>query len=411
MMNPKEAATEKPIQPYYRSTDPTDPAALWNMQRNRMDLELWTQLAPAMEEDVDTIASQLGNRTGLTKNAVLRWAAIVDLLELYPLIATHNRDLGLLDFPRLKAIENGLIAVTKPEIIAELDRRITTYLTPIRKSQVLPGARAIRALIRKLLAELDPEAAEKESDPRGHGIHFSSDGGGTTRIEMTVPDDQAAEIRKVLAMIAARKKNGTLLGAFLKLIRGELPPRVTFNVYGPVGGKPVYLSGGGWLDDRQSAEWEERVTDVRDMDAAEQEITPAYRPTTGIAQAVKGRDGTCRFPDCTIAAEHCELDHVINHAAGGATAVENLQSLCGHHHNVKTGRRMTASMDKNGVVTWKYPDGTTVVTFPQGPLTKDNKLFGQTFAQRRAKRIEQRRKSHEAPEPPLTPDFEEEPPF
>lgn len=398
-----------PTGPYYRCTDLTDPAAVWNTQRNRQDLRLWRILAPPDDEDVDTAVSNLTSRSGQSKNTILTWVMIVKLLENYPRLAAHNEALGLLDFPRLRAIERGLMAVTDTRIITELDHRLTEYLTPTRPSQVLPGPKAIAKFIRNLLKELDPPAAEKESDPERHGIDFSTSGHGEMNINITLPEDQGHEVKETLALMSSQTPQATMLDCLLELIRGELPPRVVHNVYGPAGTPPAYLAGGGWLDDRQAEQWTDRVTDTRDMDAAERETTKAYRPTEGIARAVKGRDGSCRFPaDCNIDAKDCELDHVINHADGGETAVHNLQSLCPHHHNVKTGRRMMASMDEDGIVTWTYPDGTTAVTFPQGPLTKENKLFGQTFAQRRAKRIRERRQRNETPKPPGIP---EEPPF
>jgi 5-methylcytosine-specific restriction protein A len=33
-----------------------------------------------------------------------------------------------------------------------------------------------------------------------------------------------------------------------------------------------------------------------------------------------------------------DVDHVISRAAGGSDDPANLQSLCAHHHHVKTGR-------------------------------------------------------------------------
>lgn len=407
----------KPTEPYYRCTDPTDPAAVYNTTRNRTDLAFWRQMAPSEDEDVDTEVARLANRTGHSRSDTLTWVSIVDLLDKYPVLSAHNEALGLLDFRRLRAIERGLIAVTDEEIITEIDRRLTEYLTATRRSQQLPGYKAIANKIRRILAELDPEAAEQESSQRREGIHFSSSGHGETVITVTVSEDKGAEIKEILALLAAEKatrgeQRATFLGALLDLIRGEAhAPRVTFNVYGPAGGTPEYLDGGGWLDDRQSAEWADRITDIRDMDQAEQETTDAYRPTKAIAAAVRGRDGTCRGPEnCDVDARDAQLDHVINHADGGETTVSNLQSLCPRHHNMKTGRRISASMDKDGVVTWTYPDGSTVVTVPNGPLAKANQRFGQTFAQRRNKRIEERRKANRENPPTLWDDLDE-PPF
>lgn len=407
----------KPDQPYYRCTDPDDPGAVWHMTRNRTDLTFWRAMTPADDADVDTVIAALSTRTGQSKGTTLTWTRIVDLLGDYPLLAAHNDALGLLDYPRLQAIEKGLMAVTDPAITAEIDRRVVAYLTPTRKNQHLPGAKAIGAMLRKIVAELDPAAAEQETSPDRESITFSSDGHGATTISVSVADDTAREIREILALLAAEKaargeKRATLLDALLSLIRGkDYSPKVVFNVYGPAGGVPEYVSGGGWLDDRQAADWWDKVTQVRDMDQAIQESTEAYRPTTAIAAAVRGRDGTCRGPEgCDVDAADCQLDHVVNHAAGGQTTVENLQSLCPRHHNMKTGRRVQATMAPDGVVTWLFPDGSTVVTVPSGPLAKINQRFGQTFAQQRTKRIQRRREANRENPPQLWKDLNE-PPF
>ncbi|PKI90558.1 hypothetical protein CW368_10260 [Actinomycetales bacterium SN12] len=49
-------------------------------------------------------------------------------------------------------------------------------------------------------------------------------------------------------------------------------------------------------------------------------------------RAIIARDGGCVIPGCTIPATWCEIHHVIEHAAGGATHTDNGVALCWHHH-------------------------------------------------------------------------------
>ena len=194
------------------------------------------------------------------------------------------------------------------------------------------------------------------------------------------------------------------------MLRGTHPtPKVVFNLYGPAAGTPTYLAGAGYLDDRQAARWQERITHTRDMDLAATASTPAYRPSEQIIRVVKGRDGSCRGPEgCSVDAEACDLDHVRNHDQGGITAPWNLQALCRRHHLMKTRGDLRVRMDAAGVCVWTYPDGDEVTTYPQGPLTGSGKLFAQSFAQRRAQRIHHRRQASPVPRPAPT---HEEPPF
>ncbi|QGU06525.1 hypothetical protein COCCU_02855 [Corynebacterium occultum] len=94
--------------PYYRHTDPTDPAAHWTTHRNRQDLTFWTSVTPDDDADIDTTTSHLAARTSLSTTMTLTWLSIVQLLRHYPVLAAHNHDLGLLDHPRLRAIEHAL---------------------------------------------------------------------------------------------------------------------------------------------------------------------------------------------------------------------------------------------------------------------------------------------------------------
>ncbi|QGU07317.1 hypothetical protein COCCU_11050 [Corynebacterium occultum] len=91
--------------PYYR---PTDPAAHWTTHRNRQDLTFWTSVTPDDDADIDTTTSHLAARTSLSTTTTLTWLSIVQLLRHYPVLAAPNHNLGLLDYPRLRAIEHAL---------------------------------------------------------------------------------------------------------------------------------------------------------------------------------------------------------------------------------------------------------------------------------------------------------------
>ncbi|MDK3257675.1 hypothetical protein QOZ86_14300, partial [Blastococcus capsensis] len=49
-----------------------------------------------------------------------------------------------------------------------------------------------------------------------------------------------------------------------------------------------------------------------------------YRPSAAQYRFLEVRDRTCRHPGCSVRAGWADLDHVIAHAAGGATACQNL---------------------------------------------------------------------------------------
>ena len=73
-----------------------------------------------------------------------------------------------------------------------------------------------------------------------------------------------------------------------------------------------------------------------------------------LAQAVKVRAGTCRYPTCTVPADRCDLDHH-EPVPKGPTSAANLDPLCRRHHRGKTFAWLASVRDDHGVA-WTMPD-------------------------------------------------------
>jgi len=97
-----------------------------------------------------------------------------------------------------------------------------------------------------------------------------------------------------------------------------------------------------------------------------------YRPSAGLADFVRCRDLTCRFPGCDCPADLCDIDHTIPYGCGGPTHASNLKALCRKHHLLKTfwcgfgGWRDEQLAD--GTVVWTAPTGHTYRTQPGSKL-------------------------------------------
>lgn len=95
-----------------------------------------------------------------------------------------------------------------------------------------------------------------------------------------------------------------------------------------------------------------------------------YTPPAALADHVRARDSTCRFPACSGSARTADLDHVIpwnpdDPDAGGSTGHDNLVALCRHHHRLKTfapGWRV--QQDPDGALAWTTPTGHRHVSRP-----------------------------------------------
>ena len=59
---------------------------------------------------------------------------------------------------------------------------------------------------------------------------------------------------------------------------------------------------------------------------------PGYRPSAALAEFVRCRDLTCRFPGCEQPAEFCDIDHTVPYQVGGPTHPSNLKLLCRYQH-------------------------------------------------------------------------------
>ncbi|HTZ15175.1 MAG TPA: DUF222 domain-containing protein, partial [Mycobacterium sp.] len=98
---------------------------------------------------------------------------------------------------------------------------------------------------------------------------------------------------------------------------------------------------------------------------------PGYRPSAALADFVRCRDLTCRFPGCDQPAEACDVDHTIPFPLG-PTHPSNLKLLCRYHHLLRTFYTGVGGWaDRqlpDGTVEWTAPTGRTYTTKPAGAL-------------------------------------------
>jgi Domain of unknown function (DUF222) len=93
-----------------------------------------------------------------------------------------------------------------------------------------------------------------------------------------------------------------------------------------------------------------------------------YTPSQNLADFVRCRDLTCRFPGCDRPAVGCDLDHTIPYNNGGHTHASNLKSLCRQHHLIKTFWGWQEQQLPDATVIWKSPSGQTYITTPGSAL-------------------------------------------
>jgi hypothetical protein len=87
-----------------------------------------------------------------------------------------------------------------------------------------------------------------------------------------------------------------------------------------------------------------------------------------LADFIRCRDLTCRFPGCDEPATRCDLDHTVPHGDDGPTHASNLKALCRRHHLLKTFWGWHDQQLPDATVIWTSPSGQTYVTIPGSAL-------------------------------------------
>uniref|UniRef100_A0A5Q5CHU4 HNH nuclease domain-containing protein n=1 Tax=Mycobacterium sp. (strain JLS) TaxID=164757 RepID=A0A5Q5CHU4_MYCSJ len=95
---------------------------------------------------------------------------------------------------------------------------------------------------------------------------------------------------------------------------------------------------------------------------------PHYTPSRALAEYVRCRDLTCRFPGCDRPAMRTDVDHTVPYAGGGPTQAANLKCLCRLHHLLKTFGGWKDQQLPDGTVIWTSPSGHTYITTPGSAL-------------------------------------------
>lgn len=98
------------------------------------------------------------------------------------------------------------------------------------------------------------------------------------------------------------------------------------------------------------------------------EPEPGYWPSAALDEFVRMRDLTCRFPNCDVPAEFCDIDHTVPWPLG-PTHASNLSCKCRKHHLLKTfWEGWSDKQLPDGTLIWTSPAGKRYVTHPGSRL-------------------------------------------
>jgi len=321
-------------------------------------------------------------------------------LSISGVAASHRLDLALDLTERLPAtlaaLENGEIDLLRARAISDATRPLSAEHAAEVEARVLDkatdqNAPQLRRAVKRAVLRVDPEGGQARYQQRRQD----------RRVIVTPADDGMAELWAYLPAPAANAIYNTVnscarrahtpgdertadqrrADALVDLLLGE-------NTTGPVAQvkvtvpastllglnqAPGELAGYGPIPAQLAREiaadgtWRRLLTDPTSGTLLDHGRT-TYKPPAALADFVRARDKTCRFPGCTRPSEKCELDHRREYPEG-RTCAGNLDSLCTHHHQLKghsdwTGERLT-----NGDYQWLSPAGIQYLT-PAEPIAE-----------------------------------------
>ncbi|PQM73549.1 HNH endonuclease signature motif containing protein [Corynebacterium sp. J010B-136] len=379
---------------FYAVNNLSQPLAQLYTAARYAEYDAWLKLIPELEEDFELVSEQCARHYGqsvkvVTKTFLALQRLTNELPQLYAVIQKHWH----LAFPRVIAIDTALSKLGNDageDIIQEIDCKIAHYLTPRLENQQLPSAKRISQRVRELVNEFDDRVPVKDPRPQRRMVKDKLTANSSS-LAVEAPHE---EIQRAEDCV---KATADALGisraeAMLQVLSGDTPAKdavtklVLFSAK-DIENAPAFLQGFGWVGPETVERLREGAT-IIDADEAAHAETASYQPTDAIRTFVEGRDGTCRWPGCSVPAQNCQLDHRHNFDEGGPTSPSNLFALCQHHHNIKTDTRAMYIVDPiSDVVFWLFEDGTWVSdTAQDGPIGKGAKNWLQTFEQKIAAR-------------------------
>ncbi len=329
----------------------------------------------------------------------------VDLSERYPAILEALGE-GRLDQRAAELLARQMRTVD-PAVLPRVHREVVeSYLTTL-ESGGRPGDAAVRTTVDAIIRAHDADGVRrrKEDASRDRGVHIRKGVDGMSNLWATLAADEAAVLAERLDQRAAEhseterhSRAERRADALMSLACGEpfgigagagdgsagdapvLRPRVSViassdgsepTVCFPRTGESSVHALLAMLSAGSGATLERIDPAIGAADDAGRAL--GYRPTAALERVVRLRDGTCRHPGCTVAAEYCDLDHVrpFDHAdptRGGPTAEGNLLCLCRRHHRFKTFSDWRYRLTANGAFVVTTGDGKRMVTAPSGPL-------------------------------------------
>jgi hypothetical protein len=304
---------------------------------------------------------------------------------------------GDIDFRMFATLVFHTDLITDGEVLAAVDAELAVKV--VRWPSLSRGRLAghVDAIVARADADAVRRRRERQSD---RDIWIGEVEGGISRIEGTLFSVDAHALDKRLDGLAAtvcahdprsrEQRRADALGALAvgadrlgcrcgrsDCAAGRRPPAspVVIHVIAEqatlhgAGGAPASEVGAdGLITPELVAELAKSAKLVALIHPGDAPPEPGYVPSKALADFVRCRDLTCRWPGCDAPAIGCDVDHTIPYSQGGATHAANLKCYCRTHHLVKTFCGWAEQQLADGTLILTSPGGRTYVTTPGSAL-------------------------------------------
>ncbi len=303
---------------------------------------------------------------------------------------------GDIDYRMFQTMVFRTDLITDPEVLATVDGVLAA--TVGRWPSLSQGRLA--AQVDKVVAKADVDAVRRRQERvAGRQVWMADMGDGLAHLEGTLYAADAHALDRRLDALAAtvcahdprtrEQRRADALGALAAdadrlgcrcgradcAAGGRAAGPVTVHVIGEratlagTGATPgVEIGAEGLIPPEVLAELAASATLVPLAHPADAPPEAGYVPSRALADFVRCRDLTCRWPGCDRPATACDVDHTIPYAAGGPTHASNLKALCRTHHLVKTFWGWRDQQLPDGTLIFTSPAGQTYVTTPGSAL-------------------------------------------
>ncbi|GAB7066813.1 DUF222 domain-containing protein [Mycobacterium hodleri] len=359
-------------------------------------------------DDFDAVAAHIGAAQNITPGAASHQLLVaIALHERFPRVAAVFAE-GLITHALVKTVVQRGALVIDPDALRALDHLLAQAFGDWEPRSVDKTEKAIDFFV----GQVDPQAVRRaETKARGRSVevHIEEDGSGLATVLATLFAHDAkvfeARLKNLAATVCPADPrtadqlradaygaigNGTDRMACLcgnddcAAIDGEKPPLfdkplrdlTLTEVMTPTPGRfaklrPAASTGGQFLPGAVACRAAIGATITQVVHPGQAPPENRYRPSKKLADFIRCRDMTCRFPGCRVPASQTDVDHTIPWPHG-PTAASNLKCICRRHHLLKTfwgGENCWRERQlDDGTVIWTAPDGREYITTPGSRL-------------------------------------------